>query len=138
MTGLLLLLTASGPAQADREPANCTGSGLGIGLYLTTAEVRLGSLVFYSVEVFNGLTNTGRIVCDASEITAFVVTPDGVTNSVVLARTLLHNGESDYYINAVSYVARARDFQPDGTLRATAAVIGAIHQNDRDSVGGGF
>ena len=47
------------------------------------------------------------------------------------------NGQSDYYSNVVSYVVRAQDVRPDGTVRATASDTGIIHQNDTDSQGGG-
>ena len=132
----LILLTVSG-ARAERMPTNCSGSGLGINLFTSIPDVHVGDTLFYSINVFNGIPNSGRIVCDATNITAVIVTPDGLTNHIVLSRTTLHNGESDYYPSVVSYVVRAQDLRSDGTVRATASDIGAIQQNDTDSVGGG-
>src|SRR5581483_3680840 len=132
------LLLATSTVRADRNPPNCSGSGLGITLFTSIPDVHIGDTLFYSINVFNGTPNSGLISCDATEIQAFIVTPDGRTNSITLIRTTLHQGESDFYASVVSYVVRAQDIQPDGTLLATARDIGTIHQNDTDSIGGGF
>ncbi len=133
-----LVWTDRTPALADRVPANCSGSGLGINLFTSIPDVHVGDRLFYSVNVFNGIPGSGRIVCDATEIDAFIVTPDGKTNVVTLLRRTLHQGESDFYPDVVSYVVRAQDIQADGTILATARDIGVIHQNDVNSSGGGF
>jgi uncharacterized repeat protein (TIGR01451 family) len=138
LTGLVCLLLATSAARADRSPTNCTGSGLGISLYTSIPDVHIGDTLFYSINVFNGSLGSGAIACDASSITAFIVTPDGVTNNVTLIRTTLTQGQSDFYSNVVSYVVRAQDIQPSGTLLATARDIGVIHQNIVNSIGGGF
>ncbi len=138
IASLIFLLFSAGSARADRSPTNCTGSGLGISLYTSIPDVHIGDTLFYSVNVFNGSLGSGAIACDASSITAFIVTPDGVTNNVTLIRTALAQGGSDFYSNVVSYVVRAQDIQPSGTLLATARDIGVIHQNTVNSVGGGF
>ncbi len=124
--------------KADRSPANCSGSGLGINLFTSIPDVHIGDTLFYSVNVFNGIAGSGRIVCDATEIQAFIVTPDGKTNVVALRRTTLHQGDTDFYPDVVSYVVRAQDIKADGTILATARDIGVIHQNDVNSSGGGF
>ena len=49
-----------------------------------------------------------------------ITTPDGVIHPITLRRTYLSHGQSDFYTNVVSYVARAQDIRPDGTVRATA------------------
>jgi uncharacterized repeat protein (TIGR01451 family) len=134
LAGLLFLLFSAPAARADRTPAGCTGSGLGISLFTSIPDVHIGDTLFYSVLVFN----TPFPACNASEIQAWVVTPDGVTNTVTLLRTTLEPGQSDLYNNVVSYVVRAQDILPDGTLRATANDTGVIHQNDTNSRGGGF
>ncbi len=135
----MLWLLAIGPTRLDAQirPPGCTGSGLGINLFTSSADVHIGDTLTYSVTVFNGLAGTGRIVCDASEIVAGIVTPDGVTNLITLRRTSLSNGEFDYYTNVVSYVVRAQDLRSDGTVRTTAFDDGNIHQNDTNSRGGG-
>ena len=66
-----------------------------------------------------------------------MVTPDGLTNYVALRRTFLAPGESDSYNDVVSYLVRAQDVHPDGTLRAIAVDEGDIHQNETLSRGGG-
>ena len=135
---MLMMVMGGVGLKADRVPANCTGSGLGINLFTSIPDVHIGDTLFYSVNVFNGIPNSGRIVCDATGIQAFIVTPDGHTNVVALVRTTLHQGEADFYPDVVSYVVRAQDIQPDGTILATARDVGVIHQNDVNSVGGGF
>lgn len=134
----MLALTVFKPVsvRGDASPPGCTGSGLGILLFTDSPDVHIGDTLRYSVTVFNG-TGVGPIVCDATSIEAFIVTPDGVRHVVTLARTTLLNGQSDYYKDVVTYVVRAQDVQPDATLRATATDTGTIHQNDTNSQGGG-
>jgi uncharacterized repeat protein (TIGR01451 family) len=141
LTGLLFLLSSAPAARADRNPAGCLGSGLGISLFTSLPDVHIGDTISYSITVFN----QPFPACDAGEtnpatagaIKAFVVTPDGVTNNITLRRTFLAPGDSDSYPNVVSYVVRAQDIRPDGTIRATAIDQGDIHQNDVNSSGGG-
>jgi hypothetical protein len=86
--GLFFLLSSAPAARADRNPPGCLGSGLGISLYTSLADVHIGDTIYYSVNVFN----TAFPACDAGEtnaasagaIKAFVVTPDGVTNNLTL------------------------------------------------------
>ena len=114
---------------------------MGISLYTSLPDVHIGDTIKYSVNVFNqpfpacdaGFADPGV----AGAIRAFVVTPDGLTNNLTLRRTFLAPGEADFYTNVVSYVVRAQDLLPDGTVRATAADQGDIHQNDTNSRGGG-
>ncbi len=136
---MAFLLYGTLPAWAQ-SPPGCTGSALGINLYTDAADVHVGDTLRYSATVFNGLPGSPQIACDASDIQAFITTPDGKTNNFtsILVRRSLLNGESDFYPNVVSYVVRAQDIQPDGTLRATANDIGVIHQNETPSIGGGF
>ena len=141
LAGLLFLLFSAPAARADRVPPGCIGSGLGISLFTSLPDVHIGDTIYYSVNVFNapfpacdaGDTNPAT----AGAIRAFIVTPDGVTNNLTLRRTFLAPGESDFYTNVVSYVVRAQDIRPDGTVRATADDHGDIHQNDTNSSGGG-
>ena len=125
---------------ANRSPADCTGSGLGILLNVSANKVHIGDTISYSVTVFNG-TGSGPVVCDASDITASLVTPDGTNHPITLNGlhgTTLQNGQSDYYPNIVSYIARTQDVkQPDGIMTATASDAGTIHFNDTDTNGGG-
>ena len=137
LSAFLLALFGSQPARADLSPPGCTGSGLGILLFTDTPDVHVGDTLKYSITVFNG-TGLGPVVCDATEIVASVVTPDGVTHPITLVRTSLVNGQADFYKDVVSYVVRAQDIRSDGTLRATASDTGVIHQNDTNSQGGGF
>jgi uncharacterized repeat protein (TIGR01451 family) len=138
LAGLFLLLAGMLAAHAAQIPAGCTGSGLGINLFTSSPDVHVGDTLTYDINVFNGVANTGgRIVCDAEAIQAFIVTPDGVSHSITLVRTYLSQGQSDFYPAAASYVVRAQDIRPDGTVRTTASDTGIIHQNDTDSQGGG-
>ncbi|MCX6723729.1 MAG: class F sortase [Candidatus Staskawiczbacteria bacterium] len=136
--GILLFLSVlwTTPIFADKSPAGCTGSGLGINLYADVQEVHIGDTIFYSIDVFNG-ANSGPVVCDASEIQASIVTPDGITHPIALLRTLLLSGQTDSYPNVIPYTAMAQDVKTDGTLAATASDTGNIHQNDTNSQGGG-
>jgi uncharacterized repeat protein (TIGR01451 family) len=134
----LVLLSLGTKAFAHSNPPGCTGSALGINLFTSAPDVHIGDTLFYSATIFNGLPGSPRVACDATEIQAFIVTPDGKTNVLTLARTTLFSGQSDFYSNVVSYVVRAQDVLPDGTVRATANDKGIIHQNDTDSAGGGF
>jgi len=137
LAALITFLLAPLAARADISPPGCVGSGLGILLFTSEADVHVGDTIAYGITVFNG-TGSGPVVCDATSIQAFIVTPNGVTNAIALVRTNLYNGQSDYYPNAVSYVVRAQDIRNDGTIFATASDNGIIHQNVTDSLGGGY
>ena len=137
---MLGLLWAGAPAAlADESPIGCTGSALGINLFTSTRDVHIGDTITYSVTVFNGLPGSPRVACDATGIQASLVTPDGVSHDLtsLLVRRTLMNQQNDFYPDIVSYVVRAQDVLPDGTVRATAKDTGVIHQNDTDSKGGG-
>ncbi|HTI69873.1 MAG TPA: chitobiase/beta-hexosaminidase C-terminal domain-containing protein, partial [Candidatus Limnocylindria bacterium] len=124
--------------QAHQAPPGCSGSGLGLDLFAEAGDVHIGETIFYSVIVFNGEAGHPKVTCDATEIKAAVVTPDGKTNTIELRRTSLANGDVDFYPNVVSYVVRAHDIRPDGTVRATAFDYGAIHMAAPDGSGGGY
>ena len=132
---LSFLVIWTTPAYAHKNPSDCTGSGLGISLYASPNQVHIGETISYSADVFNGI-GSGPIVCDASNIQASIVTPDGVTHPITLLRTSLTNGQIDTYSNVVTYVSRSQDIVGDALL-VTASDIGNIHQNDTDSQGGG-
>jgi len=150
LAGLLLLLFSAPAARAQLpgQPPGCQGSGLGIALYTMPADSHVGCPICYSIKVFNGSPG-GLVVCDASNITAFVVTPDGTKHSILLAtltpvawegvgphptgRTYLHSGEWDYYTNVVCYPIRLTDINTNGNVTATAQDIGIILQNDTPS-----
>ena len=123
-------------AFADKSPAGCTGSGLAINLYASSPQVHIGDVISFSVDIFNGVGGE-PVVCDASSIQASIITPDGQTHSIPLVRTSLSYEQVDHYPNIVTYIARAVDVKPDGTLTATASDTGIIHQNDTNSQGGG-
>jgi hypothetical protein len=137
MAGMMgLLFAAPTEVLAQQTPPGCTGSGLGISLFTSSPDVHIGDTIRYSVNVFNGIPGSTRIVCDAIDIKAGIVTPDGVTNHITLVRTALSNGQSDFYADVVSYVVRAQDIRSDGSVRATAFDDGIILQNDTPSRGG--
>src|ERR1039458_2224187 len=127
LAGLFLLLFSAPAARAQLPgtPPGCQGSGLGIFLYTPSGDSHVGCTICYGVTIFNG-ASFGQVVCDASNITAFIITPDGVTTNITshLYRTYLTNGQNDYYPNLVCYVIRTNDILPDGTVRATAHDIG--------------
>lgn len=133
--GLALHLGSAPSARAQGIPPGCTGSAIGISLFSSSADVHIGDTIFYSVSVFNGIAGN-PISCDASNIIAWVTTPDMVVHPITLRRTYLSHTQSDFYTNVVSYVARAQDVRPDGTLRATAEDTAIIYQNDVPSTGG--
>ncbi|MHB8523457.1 MAG: hypothetical protein ACYDH9_22240, partial [Limisphaerales bacterium] len=54
LAGLVCLLLAATAARADRNPPDCSGSGLGISLFTSIPDVHIGDTLFYSVNVFNG------------------------------------------------------------------------------------
>ena len=91
-------------------------ANLGTALFTDIPDFHVGDTISYSMKVFNG-------GCDATAIQAFIVTPDGVSHPIALVRTSLVSGQSDYYPNVVSYVVRAQDIHPDGTLLATAHAV---------------
>jgi len=135
IAAFFFLQLGSPSALAHQSPVGCTGSGLGIDLFAHVGDVHVGDTIRYSVRLFN----SPFPACDATEIGAEIVTPDGITNSItaLLRRNALPPGESDFYTNVVSYVVRAQDIRSDGTVRATALDAGTIHQNDTNSKGGG-
>ena len=136
LAALACLLWAAPAARADRSPTNCSGSALNISLYTSIPDVHIGDTLYYSANVSDGIAGSGRIACDASSIQAWIVTPDGKTNNIALVRTELTQGEADYYADVVSYVVRAQDIQPNGTLLASATDTGIIHQNIVNGIGG--
>ena len=136
LAGLVCLLLAAPAARADRSPTNCAGSALEISLYTSIPDVHIGDTLYYSANVFNGVPNSGRVACDASSIQAWIVTPDLKSNYITVVRTELTQGEADYYADVVSYVVRAQDIQPNGTLLASATDTGIIHQNIVNGIGG--
>lgn len=133
--GLLSLSIGAPSARAQGIPPGCSGSAIGISLFTSAADVHVGDTLLYSVSVFNGIVGNPAS-CDASNIVAWVTTPDGIVHPIALRRTYLSHTQSDFYTNVVSYVARAQDIRPDGTLRATAEDTATIFQNDTPSMGG--
>lgn len=149
LAGLLLLLFSAPAARAQLPgtPPGCAGSGLGIFLDTPSGDSHVGCTICYSITVLNGGVGS-KVYCDASNITAFVVTPDGTNHSIPLAtltttawegggahagRTYLSNGQWDYYTNVACYTIRTNDILSDGTVRATARDIAIILQNDTPS-----
>jgi hypothetical protein len=135
-TILFLFVLFASQASAHRSPADCLGSGLSINLYSNVTQVKIGDSVKYSAEVFNGLGSVA-VVCDATDISVGIVTPDGASHQISVLHTMLSSGNTDEYSDVVTYVARQQDMKTDGTLTSTANVSGTIHQNDTDSQGGG-
>ncbi len=135
LAALALLIFGTTQARAQGIPPGCSGSAIGISLFTSAPDVHVGDTLTYSVSVFNGIVGNPTS-CDASNIVASLTTPDGVVHPIVLRRTYLMHTQSDFYTNIVSYVARAQDIRPDGTLRATAEDTATIFQNDTPSTGG--
>ena len=133
LAGLFLLLFSAPAAAATLPgtPPGCHGSGLGIFLFTPSGDSHVGCRICYDILVFNG--GIGPVVCDASNITAFVITPDHVSHSIPIPRTYLVNGQSDYITNAACYTISTNDILSDGTVRATAHDIAIILQNDTPS-----
>lgn len=130
---LILLMTAwicLSPVLAQQDPPGCSGSGLGIALFVDKPQAHLGDTLNYSALVYN----SPFPACKASGITAWLVTPDGVTNVINLRRNVLNPGESDNYPNVATYVVRAQDMV-GGVVRAIAADQARIHQNETLSHG---
>ncbi|MEO8638020.1 MAG: hypothetical protein ABI430_03930 [Candidatus Taylorbacteria bacterium] len=131
-----LLSIGTSSAFAHKSPDTCTGSGLGVFLFTDLPQVHVGDVIHYSITVFNNTPGSPLIACDASEIAATLVTPDGVSHSIPLTRTTLTDLQSDDYQNVASYTAKQSNLESGLTLNAQASVTGNIHQNDTDSQGG--
>ncbi len=132
---LLLFVLWASPAFGHRSPDTCNGSGLNIMLFVDKTEARIGDIISYSVTVLNG-TGGVNTVCDATGISASILTPDDRNHTISLSRRELSHTERDTYSNVVTYTAHSRDLNM-GTFVATASVTGTIHQNDTNSLGGG-
>jgi uncharacterized repeat protein (TIGR01451 family) len=149
LAGLFLLLFSAPVAAATLPgtPPGCAGSGLGIFLDTPSGDSHVGCTICYSITIINGGIGP-KTFCDASNITAFVVTPDGTNHPINLAalttaawegggahpgRTYLSNGQWDYYTNVVCYTILTNNIRSDGTVRATAQDIAIILQNDTPS-----
>src|SRR4051812_4524646 len=78
----LACLRFSPESRSHESPIGCTGSALGINLFTDVGDVHIGDTLRYSATVFNGLPGSPRIACDATEILAGIVTPDGKTNMI--------------------------------------------------------
>ena len=115
---------------ADQDPVGCSGSGLGIALFVDKPQAHIGDTLSYSALVYN----SPFPACKASAIRAWVVTPDGVTNQINLKRVVLNPGESDTYTGVATYVLRAQDMV-GGVVKASAGDAAKIHQNDTLSDG---
>ena len=117
VVALLLMFQGSLLVRAHEFPPGCTGSGLGISLFADKTDAHVGDTVCYSVLILN----TPFPACQADNIVAAIVTPDGVSHNIPLVRTTLNPGESDFYTNVACYVVRAQDVRADSTVRATAS-----------------
>ena len=137
LLALLLSLFGTSQTRAQGVPPGCSGSAIGISLFTSAPDVHIGDTITYSVSVFNGIAGNPTS-CDASNIQASITTPDGIVHPITLVRTYLMHTQSDFYANVVSYVVRAQDIRPDGTVRATAEDTATIFQNDTPSMGGAF
>jgi len=135
LVAFVFLLFGTTQTRAQGVPPGCVGSAIGISLFTSAPDDHIGDTIFYSASVFNGLVGN-PLSCDASNILASITTPDGVVHPLVLRRTYLMHAQSDFYSNVVSYVVRAQDIRPDGTVRAVAEVTATIFQNDTPSTGG--
>src|SRR5436305_10298967 len=113
LAAFVFLLFGTTQVRAHSSPPGCTGSGLGILLFTDSPDVHIGDTLNYSITVFNG-TGNGPVVCDATAIQAFVVTPDLVSHPITVLRTNMFKGQPDYYQTVDSYDARAQDSRPDG------------------------
>ena len=112
------------PLHADQDPVDCRGSGLGIALFVDKPQAHVGDTLYYSALVYNNPFPA----CKASEIQAWITTPDGVKHSINLRRTVLRPGESDTYDNVATYVIRAQDIV-NGIVKGAANDMAKIHQN---------
>ncbi len=135
LAGLLLLLFSAPAVRAQGTPPGCVGSAIGISLFTAAPDVHVGDTIFYSASVFNGLPGNPTS-CDASNIVAWITTPDGVVHPIALTRSYLSHSQSDFYENVASYVVRAQDIRPDDTVRAVAEVTAIILQGETPSSGG--
>ncbi len=124
--GILLLPSA----QAQQDPPGCTGSGLGISLFVDKMVAHVGDTLHYSVIVYNSKFPA----CKVSEVRAYLATPDGVTNVITLKRTTLNPGEGDQYDNVAEYVVREEDVK-GGMVTTATYDLARIHQNEDLSYG---
>lgn len=120
--------------RAEIIPPGCTGNGYGISLFVDKPTAHIGDTLNYSLLV----GNLQFPACRAEQITASIVTPDGVTHQIELRRTILDPGQSDIYENVVSYVIRAQDIGPRGNVRAQARSTAVINQNISNEISENF
>ena len=85
-------------ARADIIPPGCNGNGYGISLFVDKPLARVGDTLRYTLL----LSNQDFPACQAEQITAAIVTPDGVSRPVTLRRTVLNPGQSDLYPDVIA------------------------------------
>ncbi len=121
-----MLAWMSPAVQAENIPPGCKGNGLGISLFVSQGEARVGDTLYYSLQI----SNQEFPACRATDIQSVIVTPDGDEHEIVLRRTTLNPGESDFYDKVVSYVVRAQDIQqPNGTVTCSCVTVAVINQS---------
>lgn len=125
-----VVVTTAISARAQQDPVGCQGSGLGIALFVDKPQAHVGDTLSYSALVYNNPFPA----CKTSGVKAWVVTPDGKTNTITLRRTTLNPGESDNYANVATYVIRAQDIV-GGIVKGAAADVAKVHQNETLSDG---
>ena len=124
VTGLFVLFSTTLRA-AEGIPPGCSAD-IQISLHGDMGVARIGDTIRYDVNIMNG-HQTPRIVgCQATNIHAWVTTPDGVVHPMTLLRTTLNDLEYDSYPSVVSYIIRAIDVKPNGRVEAVANVTAAI------------
>ena len=92
---LLSFTLGTTAVHAQGIPAGCSGSAIGISLFTSAADVHVGDTLLYSVSVFNGIVGNPTS-CDASNIVAWITTPDSVVHPITLRRTYLMHTQSDF------------------------------------------
>lgn len=124
VTGLFVLFSTTLRA-AEGIPPGCSAD-IQISLHGDMGVARIGDTIRYDVNIMNG-HQTPRIVgCQATNIHAWVTTPDGVVHPMTLLRTTLNDLEYDSYPSVVSYIIRAIDVKPNGRVESVANVTAAI------------
>jgi hypothetical protein len=112
-------------AVAEIIPPGCTFNGIFISLGVDKQNAHVGDTLSYSMVI----GNSPFPACRAEQISASIVTPDGVSHPITLSRTILNPGDFDTYENVATYVVRQQDVKPEGIVIGTGNMAAFVNQN---------
>ena len=119
----VMALSGSDRAQADTDPAGCTGGGIQQTLGSSLSVGHVGDTITYTVLVSN-THPLPVIACKITNIVVQLTTPDGVVHAIPAATTLNPGDVSGPF--TVNYVIRAIDVSLAGSVRASLISTGKL------------